>query len=229
VKDAIFSGPDVASALEAASRTLGLPTSALRYVVLEQPVPGRLGLTAQPARIAILMDAGRASGAGPSPEEAQAEAPPADLPAQISDLGRRLAEVTGLDLALSVAEREGRMQVTVEGAGASTFLGDEGVHPALEHVLRRWAERAGHDIALAGGGAGHREKRDEALRQRALQLAEAVRVDGQPRRLEGLNSYERRIVHVTLQDAPGVETFSVGEGAGRRVVIAPRVSTIEED
>jgi spoIIIJ-associated protein len=224
VKDAIYSGPDVAAALRAASHALGLPAERLRYVVLQEPSPGRLGLTAQPARIAILMDTGRP--APPGDEEASEPDLP-ELPARIGDLGRRLAEVTGLDLALTVAESDGRIEVKVDGAGAQEFLGDEGVHPALEHVLRRWAERAGHDLALSG--AGHRERRDEALRQRALQLADAVRVDGQPRRLEGLNSYERRIVHVVLADADGVETFSVGEGAERRVVIAPRVSTVEED
>lgn len=220
MKDAIFSGPDVAAALQEASRVLGQPVGALRYVVLQDATPGRLGLTSQPARIAILMDAGRATGAAPAQEALP------DLPVQIAVLGRRLAEVTGLEIAFGVTEKDGRFEVKVEGQGAESFMADEGVQPALEHVLRRWAERAGQDLALAG--AGHRERRDEALRQRALQLADEVRVDGQPRRLEGLNSYERRIVHVTLQDAPGVETFSVGEGAGRRVVIAPRVSTLED-
>ena len=59
MKDAIFSGPDVAAALQAASQALGQPTSRLRYVVLQEPVAARLGLTPQPARIAILMDAPR--------------------------------------------------------------------------------------------------------------------------------------------------------------------------
>jgi spoIIIJ-associated protein len=220
VKDAIFSGPDVPAALQEASRVLGQPVGALRYVVLQEPTAGRLGLTPQPARIAILMDAGRAAG----PEPAREALP--DLPVQIGALGQRLAELTGLEMALGVEEKDGRLEVKVEGAGAGAFMGDEGVQPALEHVLRRWAERSGQELSLAG--AGHRERRDDALRQRALELADAVRVDGQPRRLEGLNSYERRIVHMALQDAPGVETFSVGEGAGRRIVIAPRVSTVED-
>ena len=220
MKDAIFSGPDVPAALQEASRALGQPVSALRYVVLQEAAPGRLGLTPQPARIAILMDAGRVS----APEPAQEVLP--DLPVQIGALGQRLAELTGLEMTFAVADKEGRLEVKVEGVGAAVFMGDEGVQPALEHVLRRWAERTGHDVNLAG--AGHRDRRDDALRQRALELAEAVRVDGQPRRLEGLNSYERRIVHMALQDAPGVETFSVGEGTGRRVVIAPRVSTVED-
>ena len=220
MKDAIFSGPDVAAALQEASRALGQPVSALRYVVLQEAAPGRLGLTPHPARIAVLMDAGRVS----IPEPAQEVLP--DLPVQIGALGLRLAELTGLEMAFAVAEKEGRLEVKVEGAGAAVFMGDEGVQPALEHVLRRWAERTGQDVNLAG--AGHRDRRDDALRQRALELADAVRVDGQPRRLEGLNSYERRIVHMTLQDASGVETFSVGEGTERRVVIAPRVSTLED-
>jgi spoIIIJ-associated protein len=224
VKDAIFSGPDVAAALQEASRVLGQPVGALRYVVLQEATPGRLGLTAQPARIAILMDAGRAAAAA---AEAAPEALP-DLPVQIDALGRRLAELTGLEVSFEVADKEGRLEVKVAGAGAGELLADEGVQPALEHVLRRWAERAGQELSVAGSGSGQRDRRDEALRQRALQLAEAVRVDGQPRRLEGLNSYERRIVHMALQDAADVETFSVGEGAGRRVVIAPRVSTVED-
>jgi spoIIIJ-associated protein len=223
MKDAIFSGPDVDAALAEASRALGVPVGQLRYVVLQEAKPARLGLGSQPARIAVMMDAGRAAASAPAVEE-----PQPDLGVQIGDLGRRLAEATGLEIALSVSEPDGRLEVKVEGAGAPEFMAGEGVQPALEHVLRRWAERSGQDLALAGG-AGHRERRDEALRQRALQLADAVRVDGQPRRLEGLNSYERRIVHVALQEAPGIETFSVGEGAGRRVVIAPRVATIEED
>jgi spoIIIJ-associated protein len=36
-----------------------------------------------------------------------------------------------------------------------------------------------------------------------------------------LNSYERRVVHLALQDEPGITTASSGEGAERRLTIAP--------
>jgi spoIIIJ-associated protein len=226
VKDALFSGPDLPSALDAASRALGIPSSQLRYVVLQDATAGRLGLQSQPARIAIMMDApGRGAAAGVPAPEPQEDYP--DLRDQIAALGRQLAEETGLQVALTTSEKDGRLDVRFEGADAGALLADEGVGEAFEHILRRWADRNGEEIRMAG--AGHRERRDEALRQRALRMADEVRVDGQPRRVEGLNSYERRIVHMALEGAAGVETFSVGEGTERRIVIAPRVAAPEED
>jgi spoIIIJ-associated protein len=70
-------------------------------------------------------------------------------------------------------------------------------------------------------GEGFRERRDEALAASARRLAAEVRKDGRPRTMPPLNSYERRVVHVALQAEPGVATQSAGEGAARRLTIAP--------
>ena len=64
-------------------------------------------------------------------------------------------------------------------------------------------------------------RRDEALTAEAHRLAGAVRAEGQPRTMEPMNAYERRLVHVALQAAPGVTTYSVGQGSDRRVRVAP--------
>ena len=36
-----------------------------------------------------------------------------------------------------------------------------------------------------------------------------------------LNAYERRVVHMALSGVPGIVTYSVGEGADRRVTVGP--------
>jgi spoIIIJ-associated protein len=33
---------------------------------------------------------------------------------------------------------------------------------------------------------------------------------------------DRRVIHLALRDSPDVETYSIGEGPARRVVIAPK-------
>src|SRR5204862_2429842 len=103
------------------------------------------------------------------------------------------------------------------------LLEEEGeVFRALEHLL----QRAYRDRVSAGRLSvqceGYRDHRDARLRSRALELARAVEADGKPRRTEALNSYERRIVHMAVSELPALETYSVGEGADRRVTIAPR-------
>ena len=51
--------------------------------------------------------------------------------------------------------------------------------------------------------------------------AERVQSSHQPFRLNPMSSRERRIVHLTLKEMPGVRTESVGMGEERQVVIHP--------
>jgi spoIIIJ-associated protein len=51
--------------------------------------------------------------------------------------------------------------------------------------------------------------------------AERVQISKQPFRLNPMSSRERRIVHLTLKEVPGVRTESIGVGEERQVVIHP--------
>jgi spoIIIJ-associated protein len=221
VKDRLFSGPDVEEALALAAASLGLPKAGLRYVVLDPGTAGGRGLGPTPARIAVLLDGeGRPS----SPAPALAEARPADPVAGLRATVRAVAEAGGLDVEAEVEEREEAVVVHLRGADQAFFHGADGRGEALratEHLLQRLYGAALQPRALRLTSEGFRERRDRALAEDARRLAEAVRGDGQPRTMEPLNAYERRVVHVALQGEPGVRTYSVGEGADRRVTVAP--------
>jgi len=153
---------------------------------------------------------------------AAAEEKPRDLQAALRAFIRELAETGELDLTAEVEEDGQRTVVRLFGADRALLL-ENGAEAliALDHILQR---AFGHDIhprRLAIDCEGYREARDGALEARARELADAVRADGRSRETEPLNSYERRIIHVALSEAPGVKTFSVGEGPDRRVTIAP--------
>jgi spoIIIJ-associated protein len=226
VKDRLFSGPDVDEALAVAAASLGLPRAELRYVVLDRGSIGGRGLSPTPARIAVLLRESPHPG-GPGREARErgvAPAPPADPRAGIRETVRAIAEAGGLDLDPEIDETEEAMVVRLRGADQAFFLGAEGrgeVLRATEHLLQRLYGAALQPRFLRVTCEGFRARRDHALAEEARRLAEAVRSDGQPREMEPLNAYERRVVHVALQGEPGVTTFSVGEGSSRRVTVAP--------
>jgi spoIIIJ-associated protein len=68
----------------------------------------------------------------------------------------------------------------------------------------------------------YRQRRDENLRSLALRVAHQVQQSRRSMSLEPMTPYERRIVHLALQDSPSVQTQSTGEGEQRRVVISLR-------
>jgi spoIIIJ-associated protein len=231
VKDRVFSGPDVEEAIAVAAASLGLPRAELRYVVLDAGTAGGRGLKPTPARIAVfLQEAGAPAAHGRRPERAPAGPPPPDPEpdpdalTRLRDTIRAVAEAGALDVAAEVEESEEAVVVRLRGADQAFFLAPEGrgdVLRATEHLLQRLYGEALRPRALRLTCEGFRERRDEALVAEARRLAEAVRADGQPRVMEPLNSYERRVVHVALQGEAGVATYSVGQGADRRVTVAP--------
>ena len=65
----------------------------------------------------------------------------------------------------------------------------------------------------------YRTKQIKDLQNKALMMAERARSLQYNVELSPMSSYERLIIHTTLQDAPNVKTVSEGEGRSRRVVI----------
>jgi spoIIIJ-associated protein len=221
VKDQVFSGRDVEEALAAASQALGVPRASLHYVVLDAGATSGRGLTAQPARVAVLMD----RMAPPPPPAPPAPGPRAekDPRAGARAIVRAIAEAAGLEVAAEIEEAPEALTVRIEGKDVAFFLDDDAdVLEGLDHLLQRMYQRALDPRRLVVTCEGFRVERDEGLRRTAQELAEAVRRDGVPRTTHPLNSYERRVVHVALAAEPGIRTYSVGEEGNRRVTVAPR-------
>ena len=78
-----------------------------------------------------------------------------------------------------------------------------------------WQDR----ILLDSGG--YRALRIEELKMTARVAAERVQTSRQAFKLNPMTARERRIVHLALQEFPGVRTESIGMGEHRQVVIHP--------
>ncbi len=67
----------------------------------------------------------------------------------------------------------------------------------------------------------YRRRREQTLERLAKRLAKKAVNTEQEVEIEPMPAFERRVVHLTLQDSKWVETKSVGEGRDRHVIIVP--------
>jgi spoIIIJ-associated protein len=223
MKDRAFSGRDVEDALAAAAAALGLPVASLKYVVLDPGSPGRVGAKPTEARIAVILDAPAPRGAEADDDDFDGEEE--DPIEGIEEVLEELADAAGIDVSIEVEEGKDAVTVRIDGPDRAFFLGEDGngeVLRAVDHLLQRMFGPDVYPLPLRVECGGFRERRQAALEAQAKELAEAVLREGQPLTMPPLNAYERRIVHMVLQTVPGVVTYSVGEGADRRLTVAPK-------
>lgn len=113
--------------------------------------------------------------------------------------------------------------VDVKGEQTEALVGPKGsilqaIHELTRTVIQRKTFRAPRmrlDIA------GYNERRREALRIFAGQVAEKVLEGGGEVMLEPMNPADRKVLHDAVADIEGVRSFSEGEDPRRSVVISP--------
>jgi len=118
---------------------------------------------------------------------------------------------------------EGEIHANIAGGDPGKLIGRGGrTLGALEYVVNAVINREGSEpVRVNIDVGGYKRRRDERLRQVAHRSADMVRKNGEPVELEPMSAAERRVVHMTLADVPGVRTESAGEARDRRVVIYP--------
>jgi spoIIIJ-associated protein len=224
VKDRIFSGVDIGDAVAVAAANLGLPRAELRYVVLDAGSPGGRGLKPTPARIAVMLGGGPEAAVEARPSSSAPEGPRPDPRAGLVETIRAVAEAGGLQVQAELEEAEDALLVRLIGEDREFFLEPDGraeVLQATEHLLLRLYGAQLQPRAVRLTGDGFRERRDQTLAAEARRVAAEVRASREPQTMPRMNAYERRVVHMALAEEPGIRTSSAGEGADRRLTVAP--------
>ncbi len=118
-----------------------------------------------------------------------------------------------------------RVRASVDCGDASGLLvGREGQTLASVQYLaaRIIAKRIGGSLRLQIDAGNYRERQDDRLKELALSLAERAKATRRPQSTRPLSAYQRRIVHLALEEDDAVQTHSKGEGTQRRVIIQPK-------
>jgi len=159
-------------------------------------------------------------------EESETEDAPSF--SELSGAARQvLAEMLGhmgFDVEVNVRSDEEPIVLDVTGENLGVLIGRRGdslaslqfmINVILSKRFRKWP-RVVIDVQ------GYRARREQSLQSLGVRVADRVRRNRRPFTLEAMPANDRRIIHLSLRDRTDVETYSVGEGAARRVVIAPK-------
>ncbi len=88
--------------------------------------------------------------------------------------------------------------------------------PSRERAERRERGERGE----RRGGRRFDSGKEDILQQQALDAAKEVRRWGESVTLPAMNSHDRRIIHITLENEPDLHTESIGDGAMKSVVVS---------
>lgn len=205
------SAKTVEEAVALALEKLGASRDQVEVVVLKEGKPGFLGLGGEEATVRVLRRQ--------SEEERQAAVILA------KEVLERLLSLMKVSASIEEKEppEEGRALIFLEitGDDLGILIGRRGqTLSSLQYLLYLMV---GHQlkahVPVTIDVAGYRERRQEALKNLAWRIAERVMATGQSVPLEPMPASERRIIHLALQDYPGVITQSIGEGEDRKVTI----------
>ena len=116
--------------------------------------------------------------------------------------------------------------LNIKGDGSGILIGRKGqTLDAFQYLVNKIVRRsANHKKQIVVDTEGYRQRRRDALIDLAKRLSEKAKTKGAPVSTGPLNPFERRIIHLALQDDAELTTKSIDEGIYRRVVISPQKS-----
>jgi spoIIIJ-associated protein len=210
---------------------LGLTRDEVRVVVIKEGRGGILGLGAEDAvvRVTPLKIA-----PPPAPVPAAPAPQPDDTDKAVRETLAKVLELLGLHGTIesrSVTEEEGGQEAgasalsyDITGEDLGILIGRRGqTLAALQYLVRMMINRRTDKwSSIVIDVEGYKQRRSQALRSFALDMAERVKARKAPFTLEPMPPYERRIIHMALADNAHVFTESVGQGDDRKVVIRPK-------
>lgn len=197
----------------------------VRVTVKETPAPEPEAAAEEPAE-APAKEPEEVPEAPAAPEKKPAEDRAADLAATAAAAKEFLEQIfkaMGMDLIIEkfVNQKEDEVVLKIHGEGIGVLIGKHGQTLDALQYLTSLAGNKGRKTwnRVILDAENYRERRRQTLERLAKNLADRVRRTHKKAMLEPMNPYERKIVHMSLQNDPAITTYSEGEEPYRKVVI----------
>lgn len=143
----------------------------------------------------------------------------------IQETTEELLMQLGVEAGVSVVSvEEDSAEVLLETEESGMIIGYHGeVLESMQLILSLMvSKKVGHFVRISLEVGDYKKNRSEYLERLAMQTKERVLEEGRPHTLSSLKAWERRVVHLLLQNDEEVISESMGEGRERVLVVKPR-------
>jgi len=120
-----------------------------------------------------------------------------------------------LELTYQIKKRPDVIFIIFEGPDKNLLLRNDGaLLLAFQHVLNKVST-----VKVQVDCEFYRRRKEKKLKDFAQKVAEQVSDSGQDEVLDFMNPYERRIVHIAVNQVPGITSESIGDGFLKKVKV----------
>ncbi len=207
----VMTGRTVEEAIELALKELDADRDEAEVEILSRGKSGFLGIGAELARVRVTRLPGGGSAAALANETLSRILQAAGVnvsrtlrAANDPEVGGPIIDLSGEDSGLLIGRRGQTLQ-------SLQFL--------VNLIVRK---KFGDEVRVALDVEHYRQRRETSLRDMASKVASRVVQSSRSITLEPMSPADRRIVHTSLADYPGVTTESTGVGENRKVSIIPQ-------
>ncbi len=204
----------VEEAINLACKQLQTTADALDITVLERP-PGKILSLFSGRKAKISAELKKSSGRG---------AAAGDSLNSFKTLLERIIREIDPAAHLEILEQKDEIIFNIIGDGSGIFIGKKGqTLEALQYLISKVRMRQSSDMPhIIVDSEGYRSRHIKNLASLAERLSEKAKKKDGPVSTNPLNAADRRIIHMTLKKDSAITTWSKGDGALRKVIIAPK-------
>lgn len=133
----------------------------------------------------------------------------------VTDFLDKLLALYTLDINYYTKKKNDMIYIIFDGADKHLLLWKDGLLLlSFQHILNKVStKKVQTDCDF------FRQRKERELKDYAQHIANQVQKSGQNEILDLMNPYERRIVHVAINQVPGITTESIGDGFMKKIRI----------
>ena len=224
ITEIVMSAPTVEEAIELGLKELDADRDEAEVEILGRGKTGFLGIGSVPARVRVKrISVGRNDAGVPTATENGDTTAAGVASAAVG----RILEAAGVNVSRTLRSandpESGGPIIDLSGEDSGLLIGRRGqTLQALQFLVNLIVRKQFEGVRVVLDVENYRQRRENQLKDMATKVAERVAQTNRSITLEPMPPADRRIIHTSLTDHPGVSTESTGEGEGRKVTILPK-------